>query len=42
MLTEADIAALEQRIEAEIDAAVEFAKSSPEPSPDQLMTDIYA
>jgi acetoin:2,6-dichlorophenolindophenol oxidoreductase subunit alpha len=41
-LTEADIVALEQRIEAEIDAAVEFAKSSPEPSPDQLMTDIYA
>src|SRR5579864_2875314 len=33
---------LEQRIEGEIQAAVEFAKNSPEPSVDQLMTDIYA
>jgi pyruvate dehydrogenase E1 component alpha subunit len=37
-----EVAALEQRVSAEIDEAVEFAKSSPEPSPDQLMTDIYA
>jgi pyruvate dehydrogenase E1 component alpha subunit len=33
---------LERRIEAEVDEAVEFAKSSPDPTPDQLMTDIYA
>jgi TPP-dependent pyruvate/acetoin dehydrogenase alpha subunit len=42
VLSQADVDALEQRISAEIDAAVEFAKSSPEPTPDQLMTDIYA
>ena len=41
-LSEAEIAELEQRIEAQIDEAVEFAKNSPEPSVDQLMTDIYA
>jgi TPP-dependent pyruvate/acetoin dehydrogenase alpha subunit len=37
-----DIEALEHEIEAKIDDAVEFAKNSPEPSVDQLMTDIYA
>jgi len=37
-----EVDALEQRITQEIEDAVEFAKSSPEPSPDQLMTDIYA
>jgi pyruvate dehydrogenase E1 component alpha subunit len=42
VMTEETIAALEQRITAEIEAAVEFAKDSPDPSPDQLMTDIYA
>jgi pyruvate dehydrogenase E1 component alpha subunit len=42
VLAEADIADLERRIETEIDEAVEFAKNSPEPTPDQLMTDIYA
>ena len=39
---EAEIDALEQRIEQQIDEAVEFAKNSPDPTPDQLMTDIYA
>jgi pyruvate dehydrogenase E1 component alpha subunit len=37
-----ELTALEQRIAAEIAEAVEFAKSSPDPTPDQLMTDIYA
>src|SRR5712692_4291114 len=41
-MTEPEIADLERRIEAEIEEAVEFARSSPDPSPDQLMTDIYA
>src|SRR6266849_5245510 len=41
-MTEAEIADLERRIEAEIEEAVEFAKNSPDPSVDQLMTDIYA
>jgi pyruvate dehydrogenase E1 component alpha subunit len=42
ILAEADIADLERHIETQIDEAVEFAKNSPEPTPDQLMTDIYA
>jgi TPP-dependent pyruvate/acetoin dehydrogenase alpha subunit len=37
-----DIEALEREIEARIDDAVEFAKNSPDPAVDQLMTDIYA
>jgi pyruvate dehydrogenase E1 component alpha subunit len=42
VLSQTDIAAMEGRIHDEIDSAVEFAKNSPEPGPDQLMTDIYA
>jgi pyruvate dehydrogenase E1 component alpha subunit len=42
VLSEAEVADLERRVEAQIDEAVEFAKTSPEPTPDQLMTDIYA
>jgi pyruvate dehydrogenase E1 component alpha subunit len=38
----ADIEALESRIESEVAEAIEFAKASPEPALDQLMTDIYA
>jgi len=37
-----DVAAMEREVAAEIEGAVEFAKNSPEPSVDQLMTDIYA
>jgi pyruvate dehydrogenase E1 component alpha subunit len=37
-----EITALEQQIEALIEEAVEFAKNSPDPTVDQLMTDIYA
>ena len=37
-----EIAQLEREVEATVDDAVEFAKASPEPSVDQLMTDIYA
>lgn len=40
--TTAEIADLEQRVEAEIQDAIEFARNSPEPTVDQLMTDIYA
>jgi len=42
VMTEAEIADLEKRVEGEIEAAVTFAKNSPEPTVDQLMTDIYA
>ena len=41
-MTAAEVDELERRIASEIDAAVEFAKNSPDPTPDQLMTDIYA
>ena len=41
-MSEAEIADLAQRIEAQIEEAVEFAKNSPDPTVDQLMTDIYA
>jgi pyruvate dehydrogenase E1 component alpha subunit len=42
VLSAAEIEQLEGRIEAQIEEAVEFAKNSPEPTLDQLMTDIYA
>jgi acetoin:2,6-dichlorophenolindophenol oxidoreductase subunit alpha len=42
VMTAAEISELEARAASEIEAAVEFAKNSPEPSVDQLMTDIYA
>ena len=42
VMSESEVADLERRVEAQIDEAVEFAKTSPEPTPDQLMTDIYA
>jgi pyruvate dehydrogenase E1 component alpha subunit len=41
-MTEAEFAELEGRVEAQIEEAVEFAKNSPDPTVDQLMTDIYA
>jgi pyruvate dehydrogenase E1 component alpha subunit len=42
VMTTAEVADLERRVDGEIQAAVEFARNSPEPSIDQLMTDIYA
>jgi pyruvate dehydrogenase E1 component alpha subunit len=42
VLSASDVEQLERRIESEIEEAVEFARNSPEPTPDQLMTDIYA
>jgi TPP-dependent pyruvate/acetoin dehydrogenase alpha subunit len=42
IMTEVEVAELERRIEGQIEEAVEFAMRSPEPTPDQLMTDIYA
>ena len=41
-MSAAEIEELERSVEATIDEAVEFAKNSPDPTPDQLMTDIYA
>jgi pyruvate dehydrogenase E1 component alpha subunit len=42
VMTAAEVDELERRVAGEIEAAVEFAKNSPDPTPDQLMTDIYA
>jgi len=42
VLSAAEVTDLERRITEEIDAAVAFAKDSPDPTVDQLMTDIYA
>jgi pyruvate dehydrogenase E1 component alpha subunit len=42
VMTDAEVAELERRVDGEIQAAVEFARNSSEPSVDQLMTDIYA
>ncbi len=42
VLSTSDMEELERGIEAAIDEAVEFARNSPDPTPDQLMTDIYA
>jgi TPP-dependent pyruvate/acetoin dehydrogenase alpha subunit len=42
VMSEAEIAQLERQVEQQIDEAIEFARNSPEPSVDQLMTDIYA
>jgi pyruvate dehydrogenase E1 component alpha subunit len=41
-MNQAEIDELERRVEAQIEDAVEFAKNSPDPTKDQLMTDIYA
>lgn len=37
-----EVETMEREIAAEIEEAIAFAKSSPEPDPDQLMTDIYS
>lgn len=40
--TKAELEDLETSVEAEVQDAVEFAESSPEPAPEELFTDIYA
>jgi pyruvate dehydrogenase E1 component alpha subunit len=42
LATQADLKAIEQKIQAEIEEAVEFALSSPEPNPDELYRYIFA
>ncbi len=37
-----EIESMQRQIEQQIEEAVEFAQNSPDPTPDQLMTDIYA
>src|SRR3712207_2481391 len=42
LLDEAEAERIEQDVVARVEEAIEFAKSSPDPSPDILMEDIYA
>jgi pyruvate dehydrogenase E1 component alpha subunit len=42
LLTQTDLDALWHDVEAEVDAATEFAEQSPFPSPEELYTDVYA
>ena len=41
-LAESDAAAIEAAVEEELDDAVEFARSSPEPDPEEVLGDAYA
>jgi len=41
-LADVDAAAIEAAVEEEIEDAVEFARSSPEPDPEELLGDVYA
>ena len=42
ILTEADVTALEAEVDAEIEAAIEFAKSSPDPRVAEATRDVYS
>jgi pyruvate dehydrogenase E1 component alpha subunit len=37
----AELEEIEARVESEVEAAIEFAESSPDPEPEELFTDIY-
>jgi TPP-dependent pyruvate/acetoin dehydrogenase alpha subunit len=41
-LADSDVAAIEAAVEEELDDAVEFARSSPEPDPGEVAEDAYA
>ena len=41
LATAAEVKAIEKEARAVVDKAIEFAKASPEPSPDQLWRNIY-
>jgi pyruvate dehydrogenase E1 component alpha subunit len=42
LASQADIEALERQVRREVDAAVAFARESPEPSPEDAFADVYA
>ncbi|MES0359756.1 MAG: pyruvate dehydrogenase (acetyl-transferring) E1 component subunit alpha [Anaerolineales bacterium] len=42
IVTSEELDELDDKVEAEVQDAVEFAESSPEPAPEELFTDIYA
>ncbi|MGI4821725.1 MAG: pyruvate dehydrogenase (acetyl-transferring) E1 component subunit alpha [Janthinobacterium lividum] len=41
MATEEDLAAIDERIKAQVQESVEFAENSPYPTPDELFKDVY-
>ena len=41
LANEEELDSIDEKIEKRIDDAVEFAKNSPEPSLDEILTDIY-
>ena len=42
LLTEDELTAMDEKIKAEVEDAVEFAENSPDPEPDNLFTNVYA
>jgi len=42
MLTDADVAAMEAEVREQVERAAQFAEESPEPAPEELMTNVYA
>jgi len=42
LLTESDVTRIKAGVEREIDEAVKFAESSPDPSPEECLTDVFA
>jgi pyruvate dehydrogenase E1 component alpha subunit len=41
MATEEDLAAIDERIKAQVQESVEFAENSPYPTADELFKDVY-
>jgi pyruvate dehydrogenase E1 component alpha subunit len=39
--SDAELDAIDAQVEEEVNAAVQFAESSPEPAPEELYTDVY-
>jgi TPP-dependent pyruvate/acetoin dehydrogenase alpha subunit len=42
VLTDDKLKAIEERVKATIDDAVEFATDAPDPKPDEAVSDLYA
>jgi pyruvate dehydrogenase E1 component alpha subunit len=42
LLTEEELAAMDEEVQAEVDDAAEFAENSPEPGDEELYTDVYS
>jgi len=42
MLTDDDVSAMEAEVREQVERAAQFAEESPEPAPEELMTNVYA